>query len=182
MLCVCPNATPADLERDRCSDFETLPWYAVRVHARSEVVAANVLRDRGCHSFAPVYHERRRYADSIKTVEKAVFPGYIFCRINLQHKSTVLSSVAVQYLVSCAGVPTPVPDAEIDGLVQALKHGALPSPYLKIGQRVRVDLGSSARVEGVLTRADQDCWLTVSIELLQRAVSLRVAPDLVRPI
>ena len=57
------------------------------------------------------------------------------------------------------------------------RGGGPPSNYLKAGQRVRVEYGSLAGVEGVLVREGAKHRLIVSVELLQRAVSLHIDQD-----
>jgi transcription antitermination factor NusG len=156
-------------------------WYALKVWTRSETLASNALRNRGYEPFSPVYPERRRYADRIKVVDTAAFPGYIFCRFILQLKVPVLSSPSVEYIVGIRGRPTPIADAEIDAISRYIAAGGRPVPYLQIGQRVRIEYGALAGIEGILTRVDGQHRLTLSIDLLQRSLALQIDADQVRP-
>lgn len=164
------------------TDSHSNPWYALKVRTRSEPVAATALRNRGYDPFCPIYTQRRRYCDRTKIVENAVFPGYPFCRFNLQKKVSVLSTQAIEYIVAPGGVPAPVPDQQIDGIRRSLEAGAQPTPYFRAGQRVRVELGALAGVEGVLTRDSDMGRLIVSVDLLQRSVALHIDEEHVRPI
>ena len=49
----------------------TPAWYALKVHTRSEDIAALALSNGGYEVFAPIYYERRKYSDRMKSVETA---------------------------------------------------------------------------------------------------------------
>jgi len=157
-------------------------WYALKVHTRSEDIAAMALRNRGYEPFAPTYPERRKYTDRMKVVETAVFPGYIFCRFNAQSRTPVLSSPAVEYIVGVAGDPISITDSDMEAIRRAVESGARPTPYLKMGRRVRIEFGPLAGLEGLLTQNDGNEYLTVSVDLLQRSVTVRIEADHVRPL
>ena len=57
-------------------------WYAIRVQARFESLASEVLLGKGYESFLPVYKSVRQWSDRKKTLELPLFPGYLFCRFN----------------------------------------------------------------------------------------------------
>jgi len=159
-----------------------LPWYALKVRTRSEPVAVTVLRNRGHVPFAPTIAERRRYCDRMTVVQNPVFPGYVFCRLDVLKKVPVLSTPAVEYIVSFAGVPAMVPDEEIEAVRRALEAGARPRPYLAAGQRIRIEYGALSGLEGILERNAKEHRLVVSVHLLQRSVSVEIDEDQVQAI
>ena len=159
------------------SPNQSFPWFALKVRTRSEPVAVSALRTRGYDPFCPVYVERRRYSDRVKNVENPVFPGYLFCRFDPTRKIPVISSPAVEYILSSCGVLSEIPEQEISNIRRTVEAGARPTTYFKAGQRVRVEYGSLAGVEGVLVREGTRHSLVVSVELLQRAVSLHIDQD-----
>jgi transcription antitermination factor NusG len=116
----------------------------------------------------------------MKSVETAVFPGYIFCRFNIHLKTSILSSPAVEYIVSVAGNPRAVEESEIDAIRRMIEAGGSAIPYLNVGQRVRVESGSLAGIEGILTRKHSGDELTLSVDLLQRSVRVRINAEQVR--
>jgi transcriptional antiterminator NusG len=159
-----------------------LPWFALKVRTRSEPVAASVLQNRGYDPFCPSYVERRRYKDRTKAIENVIFPGYLFCRFDLRQKLSIISSHSVEYLVGVAGVPSEISDRDICNIRRAVEAGARPAPYLSVGDRVRVEFGVLAGMEGILSRRASGDRLVISIDLLQRSVSLEVSQDQVRPL
>ena len=78
----------------------------------------------------------------------------------------------------------PIPDEQIDA-VRILTEEQLPMcshPFLKIGQRVRVRSGALAGVEGILTGRSGERTLVVSLDAIQRSLSLRIEGYDVEPV
>jgi transcription antitermination factor NusG len=113
----------------------------------------------------------------MKIVHNAVFPGYLFCRFDMNLKLPVISSHAVEYVVSLNGLPMAIPDVQIEHIRRAVEAGALPAPYVQVGERVRVEFGPLAGLEGILVRRESRGRLVVSVDLLQRSVSLEIDED-----
>ena len=154
-----------------------VPWYALKVRTRSELMAASALRSRGHGPFCPTYLERRRYSDRMKLVQAVYFPGYIFCQFELSAKLSILTSQAIEYIVGTAGVPSAIPKTEMNSICLAVRAGARPATYPKTGQHVRVEYGALKGIEGVLEKTASHARLVVSVHLLQRSVSLLIAED-----
>ncbi len=158
------------------------PWFALRVRARSEHVAASALRIKGYDPFAPTYKVRRNYSDRAKTVEAPLFPGYIFCKFSPADKFGILNSPAVSEIVGFGGAITPIPDDDILAVRRALTAGAAPSPYLRTGHRVRITRGVLAGIEGVLKQCDAGARVVISVDLLEKSISIQVSADDITPL
>jgi transcription antitermination factor NusG len=104
------------------------------------------------------------------------------CRLDAHKKVPVISTPGVEYIVSFAGAPAIVPEEEVEAVRRALEAGASPRPYLTAGQRIRIEYGSLAGLEGILQRQGSEHRLVVSISLLQRSVSVEIDEDQVRAI
>jgi transcription antitermination factor NusG len=159
-----------------------ISWYALKVRTRSESVAALALRNRGYVTFSPVYQERRRYSDRIKAIETAAFPGYIFCRFNPSWKVPVLSSPAVEYIVQRAGNYAPIEEKEIDAIRRFMAAGGSAVPYLRTGQRVRIECGSLAGIEGILVRVGTTGRVILSVDLLERSIAVQIDIEQILPL
>jgi transcription antitermination factor NusG len=161
---------------------QSLPWHAIKVRTRSEPVAVAALRNKGYHTLAPTIAERRRYSDRMTVVQTPAFPGYIFCRLDANQKVPVLSCPAVDSIVSFGGVMATVPDEEIDAVCRLLDAGARPRPYLAAGQKIRIEYGSLAGLEGILERVGKQNRIVASVQLLQRSVTLDIDEDQIQAI
>jgi transcription antitermination factor NusG len=116
----------------------------------------------------------------MKKIDCAAFPGYIFCRFDVQRRAAVLSSAAVHSIVGLGRVPSPIPEDEIGRVRRAVGAGGQPVPYPRAGRRVRIEFGALAGLEGVLTNDQAKKCLLVSIELLQRSVAVQIDESQIR--
>ena len=159
-------------------------WYAVRTAAGREKVVASQLRSKGYEDFLPLYRSRRQWCDRVKELEMALFPGYLFCRFDFNHRLPILITPGVQMIVGTGRLPTPVSDAEIEALRRVIASGAAAEPheYLAVGQRVRIREGSLAGVEGILAEAKNSWRMILSVELLRRSVAVEVDRAVLAPV
>ena len=87
-------------------------------------------------------------------------------------------------MVGLGRVPVPLDPEEMAGVLAIAASGlpAEPWPYLKTGQKIMIDGGPLAGVPGIVCRATSHCRLVVNVTLLQRALSVEVESDWVRPL
>ncbi len=152
-------------------------WFGICVHSRCEFRVRDELEWRGFENFLPVYRVRRRWSDRVKTLEYPVFPGYLFCRFHSGERGRVLRSPGVARILGCGHIPSPVSQEEIDSVRALTTSGVQLArwPYLRAGQRVRIERGPLKGVQGVILRADERTTrLVVSVDLLQRSVAAEV--------
>ena len=161
-----------------------LQWFALVVRSQHEKIVAAALQDKGYEELLPLYSIRRRWSDRMKELMLPLFPGYLFCRFDLNFRLPILVTPGVLQVVGAGKVPLPVDESEITALRSIVNSGlqAEPWPYLKVGQRVRIERGSLEGVEGILTSVKKPSRLVVSVTLLQRSVAVEVDEDWVSPI
>jgi transcription antitermination factor NusG len=144
-----------------------------------------MLANKGFEHFLPVYHCSRKWSDRIKKVERPLFPGYVFCRLNTSERILpVLTIPGVLHLVGAGKIPVPVPDAEIQAIRTLLQTdlSAAPWPDIPAGIRVQIERGPLAGLEGVVVEAEGSHRLLLSVSLLQRSVSVRIERSWARPV
>lgn len=160
------------------------PWYAVRVKSNCERTVATLLDQRGYQRFLPTCKVRTRWSDRIKTADRILFPGYVFCSFNTNDRLPILSTPGVLHVVGVGKEPAPVPEIEMQALWTTLQSGVTvgPWPYLQSGDWVVVERGALAGVEGIVTHVKGGYRLVVSIALLQRSIAAEIDRDWVRPL
>ena len=159
-------------------------WHAVRVKPNCERVAAISLSAKGIEHCLPVRRQEKRWSDRYKVVEKPLFPGYVFCRFDLGQRVAVLTTPGVVHVVCYGGSPAPIDPAEIEA-VRTLETSGLdvePWPYVESGQRVWIERGPIAGVEGVVLDSKSGRRLVVSVTMLRRSVAVEVDAEWVRPL
>src|SRR6266849_6228219 len=129
-------------------------WYAAYTCANHEKCVAHQLEERAVEHFLPLYRSVRRWSDRRIQIDLPLFPGYVFVRLALRNRLRVLQIQSVVRLVGFNGLPTALPDGEMEtlrsGLSQRLR--AEPHPFLTVGRGVRIAHGPLAGLEGILTR------------------------------
>lgn len=159
-------------------------WFAVRTRTTHEKRVASLLAYQEYECFLPVYTSRRRWSDRIKQVELPLFPGYVFSRFNLHARGPILKTPSVMGIAGIAGKPIPLDDHEIAAIERIHRSGlgVVPHPFLRIGQRVRLEGGSLDGLEGIIEDARRRNRLIVSVSLLQRSVAVEIDSAWVTPI
>jgi len=163
---------------------EISPWFALRIRSKHERVASEHLRHRGYEEFSPTYKAETQWSDRKKVADRFLFPGYVFCRLDPNHRLPVLTIPGVVGIVGFGQGASPIPDSEIERIRMMTASGLLvtPWPYLEVGQLVVLERGPLAGLEGILEEVKGESRLVVSIQLLQRSVSTEIDRNWVRPL
>lgn len=169
---------------NECRTLGPQAWYALHVQPRYEKAVASGLRTRGYEDFLPTYACMRRWSDRIQKVKMALFPGYLFCRFDADHRLPILTIPGVIHIVGTGKLPRPVEEHEITALQTVVASGLLlePWPFLQAGQRVKIQDGPLRNVEGILSEIGDRGKLIVSITLLQRSVAVMIDRSWITPI
>ena len=160
------------------------PWFALQVRSRREAFVANYLEGQGFECFLPLYKSKRRWSDRVKEIEQPLFPGYLFCRLDLSNRGPLLMTPGVQQIVGVGRTPMPVEEREMESIRQVLSSGlpSLPWPYMHVGERVRVNYGSLVNLEGILVNFKGSNRVVLSVTMLQRSVAMEIDLAWVSPV
>jgi transcription antitermination factor NusG len=150
----------------------------VQTRPRFEKKISLELQEKGIQAFVPLHDVKRQWSDRKQIVSLPLFPGYAFVRISSAQEArvAVLRTNGVTNFVGARGIGTPVPDEEIEAVQRLLKQ-QVPFklyPYLSVGQSVRIRGGALDGIKGILEKVNGDQSLIISVELIQRSVSMRV--------
>ena len=162
----------------------TLPWFALHVRSNFERVSSTILESKGLEVYYPSFRSRRRWSDRVKEVEQPLFPGYVFCRFDPHQRLPILTTPGVLSVIGVAKTPAPIDESEITAVQKLVLSGQAtrPWPFLSVGQRVLIEKGSLAGVEGILLETRNQYRIVVSISLLQRSVAAEIDVDMIRPL
>lgn len=157
-------------------------WWAVQVRAARETVTSKHLRLRGYNVFLPYYFERRRWSDRVKTYQRPLFPGYVFCQLTRSRLGKVITAPGVIRVVGNSCGPMPIPHSQIDAVWRLVKTRleVSPWPFIRVGQAVRVEAGPLRGTEGIVVGTKNKRRLIVSVPLLQRSVAVELDANCVR--
>jgi transcription antitermination factor NusG len=161
-------------------------WYAVSTRSRQEKVAAMTLGSLGIVHFLPLLDETRKWSDRKKVISVPLFPGYLFVHIprTVESRLTVQKVPGVVNFVGNHNGPLAIPVSELDSVRIILSRGSgcSPHPFLLAGARVRIVGGPLVGIEGTFIRHGGQSKLVISVEMIQRSVSVNVAASDVEPV
>jgi transcription antitermination factor NusG len=162
----------------------TRRWHAIYVRPSHEVSVAKRFSVRDIESFLPRYRVEHRWKNrSTAKLDLPLFPGYVFARIVATERVRVLEVPSVLFLVGTAGRPACIPDDEIESLRSGLKaRNAQPHPFLKAGERARIQRGALAGMEGVVVRSNNRLRVVISLDLIMKSVSVEVDWEDLQPL
>jgi transcription antitermination factor NusG len=158
-------------------------WVALVVRPRAERSVQKGLANMGLETFVAWHGVRRRWVDRIRILEQNLIPGYVFCRSTFEERMTVMHQAGVERVVSFNRTPALIPDHEIAALKRAVcsELPLGPWPYLKAGQRVRIEKGVLAGMEGTLARESAGWKVVVTVSALQRSIAVEIERDMIAP-
>jgi len=163
---------------------QELHWYAVQTSARHEKRVHQRFIERSVESFLPLYETINRWKDRKVRLQLPLFPGYLFVHLDLADRLNVLQIAGVARLVNFGGAAIPVPAADIESLRAGLIGGLRlePHPYLKLGRRARVRSGPLQGMIGILLRKKSLERFVVSLDMIQRSISVEIDAAQLEPI
>lgn len=151
-------------------------WFALRVKSNRERVSALSLTGKGYEVFLPECS--RAAGGSAKDAERVLFPGYLFCRFDVNNRLPILMLPGIVHIVGSGRTPIPVDEGELESLKIVVQAG-LPvrrETNIGVGQRVRIQRGPLRGAEGLVVGVRRQ-RLVVAISLLQRSMSVELAAD-----
>jgi transcription antitermination factor NusG len=162
-----------------------VPWYALQVRPRYESLSLELLSQKGLDAYLPLYSVRRRWSDRYVETKLPLFPGYIFCRLDYRDRVLpVLTTPGVVRVLGVGRMPMPVDERELDVVRLVVESGRAlhPWPLPQVGDRVILEHGPLAGVEGIIIGQKKQRRLVVSVTLLRRSVAVEIEDDWARPI
>lgn len=159
-------------------------WCALYTRPRHEKAVAKALTAKGFVAFLPLYSAPRQWKDRTKVVMLPLFSCYVFVQRCFDRHLEIVSTAGVHGFVSCAGLPARIPQREIDCIRQVVERSIKiePHPFLRCGDRVRVNAGPLEGIEGILVRKKNFSRLVLTVELLGKSAAVEVDVSLVERI
>lgn len=151
-------------------------WFAVYTRSRHEKKVTSQLREKKIEVFLPLRKVLHRWKDRRKELSLPLFSGYVFVRIGMQQRVSVLRTPGVVSILGDKGDPVEIPEQQIDTIRRVVQSDIKydPYPYLKEGMRVTIVRGPLRGVEGVLVAKRKKHLLVLSVDLIQQSTALQV--------
>lgn len=151
-------------------------WYALSTKARHEKKVHHTLIQKGMTSYLPLQTFYRRWSDRYKKVQEPLFSCYIFVKIALRDRLSVLQTDGVVRLVAFNGIPATIPEDQINSIKTILENDYQIErvDYLTPGQRIEITQGPLKGVKGILAEIKNSHRLIVRIDSIMQAISIDI--------
>ncbi len=158
-----------------------IDWYALYTRHQHEKTVARLLTGKGFETFLPLYPAVHRWKNCVKQLALPLFPCYVFVRGPLDRWLPILTTPGIHTVVGFGGKPATIPGSEIDAVRRVVESplNAMPHPFIKCGDRVRIKSGPLEGLEGILLRKKNQWKLLLSVEMLERSVAVEVDASVV---
>jgi transcription termination/antitermination protein NusG len=157
-------------------------WHALWTRSRQEGLVCRELAARHIEAFLPTVPKWSVWKDRKKKIQWPLFPGYCFARFDNESRYRVLGCDGVAQIVSFGGEPAPVQEHEIEAIRRLVASDVRfdSCPFIREGMQVEVVRGPLTGVVGRLVRKGSHDHLVLSVDVVNRAVSVQVeASDVV---
>src|SRR5580704_10111722 len=154
-----------------------LSWFAIHIRTYYRESVDMSLRHKGFEVFAPSYIASRGVAGREKQIPAALFPGYLFCSLDPDHRLPVLTVPGVIRILGNGNALTPIPTEEIEAIRRAVASGLPVEPFdlLQPGEAVEVQTGPLAGIKGEgVYHKGKHRWRIRVTALNHQAVSVEV--------
>jgi transcription antitermination factor NusG len=162
-------------------------WFVLWTNSHCEQLVRDQLAGRGFSVFLPTITTWSRSKGTRRAITAPMFPGYAFVHHAID-KTGYVELMKTRGLVRILGERwdrlAPVADADVEAIrrVASADVPAMPYPFLREGERVRITDGPLTGLEGILVHAKPSKGLlVVSVDLLQRSVAVEVDCTRVEP-
>ena len=162
-------------------------WFALYVQVNHEKEVARRLEQKSIEAFLPLMESWSRRQDRRKKIHTPLFPGYVFVHAVLDNYTNmhILKTPGALNILRNSEGALPIPNYQIENLQTMLgsRENLDLHPYLKDGDWVRVLRGPLGGCVGLLMRQNpKKGRLVVSIDLIQKSVSVELNVEDVEPI
>ena len=149
-------------------------WHVLYVRSRFEKKMSEHCRIRKVKHYLPLRREQKIYQRRYITVEKPLFPGYVFANISGDARRIVLKTNFIIRIIA--------PDNERQLLYElaqirkalAVDPSLVASAKLKKGRKVRIIGGPFLGVEGTVALMRENSKVRLNVEIIGQAVPIDV--------
>jgi|5_EtaG_2_1085323.scaffolds.fasta_scaffold169396_1 transcriptional antiterminator RfaH len=151
-----------------------MKWYVIQCKANQQQRAESNLCNQGFDIFSPCIAVERIVRRKRVVREEAVFPGYIFIRLDIEQSDwrALSSTRGVGKIVSFNGSPRSVSDDLISALHQQFDAQEKPVALFKAGDKVQVTDGCFKDIEAIVKAVTPDERVIVLLHILHSPQTL----------
>lgn len=144
-------------------------WYLVHCKSGQDSRALEHLERQHFECYRPLYDKERVRGGRKVVTRTALFPGYLFIRLDRIHDNwlPICSTRGVLRIVRFNDYPLPVADSIIEEVRRRVETPRLREAYLRAGESVVITEGSFSGMEAIFVADDGDERVMLLLNILQ---------------
>jgi len=160
---------------------EAARWWVVHTRPRCEKKMDEWLATHGLEHYLPTRPRLKVYPGKKVTFHHPLFAGYAFGRFSLLQRNAVYGSDFAAGVLEVNDQARFL--AELEAIRRALENGLAfeEIDYLATGQKARIATGKLRGLEGIVVRRAGGTKLILSVEMLQRSLSMEIDSSWLEP-
>jgi transcription elongation factor/antiterminator RfaH len=167
------------------NDFGTEQWFVVQCIARREKYAQLNLTNQHYQTFLPYFWKTVRHARRSRTVQQALFPGYLFIQLDLSKDRwrSVNGTFGVSRMIMSGDRPAAVPNSVVQRLMQHIddKGAVRLDDGLKAGQKIKIVSGPMTDLIGELLSLDDNGRVRVLLDIMSGKIVVTLNRENLHP-
>lgn len=162
---------------EACSNVVN-PWHILRVKTGAEAHCFEQLQLRSIEPFLPTYTLKRRLAHRpAEELPRALFPGYLFARVDFENRVEVLRTPGVYEFLRFANCPATLTEGEVENIRRIMQtENVRTSAPLEKGMLVEICEGPLEGYVGTVIRLKNVSRVYVNIPAFNRAAVTEIDP------
>ncbi len=151
-------------------------WLAFYTKPRQEFKTAELFGNLSIEYFLPTIITLRQWSDRKKKIRIPLFSGYVFAHVDEKERLYAVQQESVVKVICFSGKPSIIPEWQIESLKKMLLDtpDVFVTHGLEAGQQVKITEGPFEGVVGIIKVVNKEKWLSVSVELVNRTVSVKL--------
>ncbi|MBX3743822.1 MAG: hypothetical protein KF833_00800 [Verrucomicrobiae bacterium] len=153
-------------------------WFVAHTRARCEKKLASYCTRAGLETTLPLYKSVKKYRGKTMTFEKPLFPGYLFLRMPMLSRASVLQS---DYVANLLDVPCQEEfEEQLGSILRALdtEYDVRLAPTIQPGSHVRVRSGPLRGLEGYVEQRRGLVEVHLRLDFISQAAAVTLDADL----
>jgi|LakMenEpi03Aug12_release.lakeMendotaPanAssembly.Ray.scaffolds.fasta_scaffold177266_2 transcription elongation factor/antiterminator RfaH len=167
------------------NEFGVGQWFVVQCIARREKFAQLNLANQHYQTFLPFFWKTVRHARRTRTVQQALFPGYLFIHLDLNKDRwrSVNGTFGVSRMIMSGERPAIVPNNIVESLMQHMddKGAVRLDDGLKVGQSIRINTGPMTDLIGELLSLDDNGRVRVLLDIMSGKIVVTLNRESLHP-
>jgi transcription antitermination factor NusG len=161
---------------NKVSEGNLEQWFAAYTFSCHEKRVAQHLSTHQFECFLPVQKKINRWKNGLRVlIERPLFPGYVFVKMDRKDRVRVLDISGVHSIVGVGRQPIPLPYEEIEALRRGIHLlNAEPHPALKCGEKVVILKGPLEGMTGIVVRQKSSTRVILTLDLIMKSISVEV--------